>query len=108
MTRGSVAERAKVDRQQGRLSGDIYRRKHDAQTQGGQPKTDIGECKENKQDRIAQGIQNGQLTAGEVSRLEGKESALNQETREALVNKQQDKLSKQIYNQKHDAQTQPQ
>jgi hypothetical protein len=117
----TAAERAQVNRQQNRLSGDIYRQKHDAQTQGGQPKTEIGDRKENQQDRIGQGIQSGQLTAGEASRLEGKESALNQETRDmraldggkltpqdkALVNQQQNKLSKQIYNQKHDAQTQP-
>src|SRR5215831_8252432 len=77
---------------------------------------------ENQQDRIAQGIKSGQLTAGEAARLERKESALNHETRDmraldggkltpqdkATVNQQQNKLSKQIYNQKHDAQTQPQ
>ena len=76
---------------------------------------------ENQQDRVAQGVQSGQLTAGETSRLEGKESALNQETRDMraldggkltpgdkkLVNQQQDKLSHQIYDQKHDSQTQP-
>src|SRR5215475_14114582 len=72
-----------------------------------------------QQNRIAQGVQSGQLTARETARLEHKESALNQETRDmrkldggkltpqdkATVNQQQNKLSKQIYNQKHDAQT---
>lgn len=76
---------------------------------------------ENQQDRIAQGIQSGELTAREAGRLEGKETALNQETRDVrklnggklspgekkLVNKQQNKLSEQIYDQKRDAQTQP-
>ena len=76
----------------------------------------------NQQNRIAQGVQSGQLTARETARLEHKESALNQETRDmraldggkltpgdkAVVNQQQNKLSKQIYNQKHDAETQPQ
>src|SRR5215468_3380656 len=113
-------DRALVNQQQDRLSKQIYNQKHDAQMQG-QPKTEIGERKENQQDRIGQGIQSGQLTAGEASRLEGKETALNQETRDmrkldggkltpqdkALVNQQQNKLSKQIYNQKHGAQTQP-
>jgi hypothetical protein len=113
-------DKAVVNQQQNRLSNQIYNQKHDAQTQG-QPKTEIGERKENQQDRIGQGIQSGELTAGEASRLEGKETALNQETRDmrkldggkltpqdkALVNQQQNKLSKQIYNQKHDAQTQP-
>jgi len=117
----TAAERAKVDHQQDRLSRNIYQQKHDAQTQG-QPKTEIGARKENQQDRIGQGVGSGELTAGEASRLEGRESALNQETRDmrkldggnltsqdkALVDQQQDRLSKQIYNQKHDAQTQPQ
>jgi hypothetical protein len=115
-------DRAVVNQQQDKLSKQIYNQKHDAQTQGGQPKTEIGQRKENQQDRIGQGVQSGELTAGEASRLEGRETALNQETRDmraldggkltpqdkALVNQQQNKLSKQIYNQKHDAQTQPQ
>src|SRR5262245_48100003 len=77
---------------------------------------------ERQQDRIAQGVKSGELTAHETARLERKEAALNQETRDmrklnggklspkdkALVNQQQDRLSKQIYKQKHDAQTQPQ
>src|SRR5262252_6490080 len=74
----------------------------------------------NQQDRIAQGVKSGQLTAGETARLERKESAVNHEVRDmrkldggkltaqdrATVNQQQNKLSNQIYNQKHDAQTQ--
>jgi len=76
---------------------------------------------ERQQDRIAQGVKSGELTARETARLEGRESALNHEVHDmrkldggkltpqdkALVNQQQNKLSKQIYNQKHDAQTQP-
>ena len=116
-----ISSRA-LSRQQDRISRGIYQQKHDAQTQGTQPKTEIGERKENQQDRIGQGIQSGELTAGEATRLESRETALNQETRDmrvldggkltpkdrAVVNQQQDRLSKQIYNQKHDAQTQPQ
>jgi len=45
------------------------------------PKTRIAQRKENQQDRIAQGVRSGQLTAGETSKLERKESALNKETR---------------------------
>ncbi len=76
---------------------------------------------ENQQDRIAQGVKSGQLTARETSRIEGKETRLNQEVRDmraldggkltakdrAAVNQQQNRLSRGIYNQKHDAQTQP-
>ena len=114
-------DKAIVNHQQNELSRGIYSQKHDAQTQNTSPKTEIGQRKENQQDRIGQGIASGELTAGEASRLEGKETALNQETRDMrkldggkltpgdkkLVNQQQDKLSKQIYNQKHDEQTQP-
>src|SRR5215831_14128962 len=117
----TAKDRAVVDQQQNKLSKQIYNQKHDAQTQG-HGTGEIAQRKENQQDRIGQGIQSGQLTAGEAARLEGKESALNQETRDmraldggkltpqdkATVNQQQNKLSKQIYNQKHDAQTQPQ
>ena len=76
---------------------------------------------ENQQDRIAQGIQSGQLTARETARLEHKESQLHSEVRDmrqldggkltakdrAVVNQQQDRLSRGIFTEKHDAQTQP-
>jgi hypothetical protein len=75
----------------------------------------INQRKENQQDRIAQGIQSGQLTAGETANLEKKESNLNKEvsadrkansgtltqSEKAQVNKQQNHLSKQIYKDKH-------
>lgn len=81
----------------------------------------IARRKENQQDRIAQGIKSGQLTAGETARLERKEAGLNREIRgmrqlnggkltpkeRALVNHQQNRLSRDIYRQKHDGQTQP-
>src|SRR5579864_1701115 len=38
--------------------------------------------KENQQDRINNGVQSGQLTAGETSNLENKESKINQEERD--------------------------
>ena len=115
----TARDKALVNKQQNKLSNQIYDQKHDAQTQG-HGTGEIARRKENQQDRIGQGIQSGQLTAGEAARLEGKESALNQETRDmraldggkltaqdkATVNQQQNKLSKQIYDQKHDAQTQ--
>jgi hypothetical protein len=82
----------------------------------------IRKRKENQQDRIAQGVKSGQLTAGETARLEKKEARLNAETRDMRednggkltaaekrrVNRQQDRLSRDIYRQKHDGQTQPQ
>ena len=41
----------------------------------------IQDRKENQQDRIAQGVQSGQLTAGETKNLETKEAGLNKEER---------------------------
>jgi ketol-acid reductoisomerase len=80
----------------------------------------INQRKENQQDRIANGIQSGELTSGEAAKLEKKESELNQEERDmrkldnghlskadrTTLNQQQNQLSKDIYKQKHDAQVQ--
>jgi hypothetical protein len=78
---------------------------------------EIKDRKENQQDRIAQGVKSGQLTAGETAKLETKEAGLNKEIRhdrkqnggnltnkeKKQVNRQQNRLSKQIYNDKHNA-----
>ena len=45
------------------------------------PQPTVGQRKENQQDRIAQGVKSGQLTAGETANLETKEAAINGETR---------------------------
>jgi hypothetical protein len=77
----------------------------------------IAQRKENQQDRIAQGVKSGQLTAGETARLETKETHLNKEIRtdraanggkltgaeKAQVNRQQNRLSKDIYKDKHNS-----
>lgn len=77
----------------------------------------MGKRAENQQDRLAQGVQSGQLTAGETSNLESKEAAVNQEVRadrslnggkltnqeKSIVNQQQNNLSGQIYKDKHNA-----
>ena len=77
----------------------------------------IQQRKENQQDRIAQGVQSGQLTAGETSNLEKKEAAINQEERDMrkldngkltqadkkTLTGQQNQLSNQIYRDKHNS-----
>src|SRR5580765_1040850 len=77
----------------------------------------IQERKENQQDRIGQGVQSGQLTAGEAANLEKKEASINQEERDMrkhdngkltnadkkTLTQQQNQMSKQIYNDKHNA-----
>jgi hypothetical protein len=77
----------------------------------------IQQRKENQQDRIANGVKNGSLTAGETAHLETKESRLNKEihtdrkanggnltnNQKNQVNRQQNRLSGQIYQDKHNA-----
>ena len=81
---------------------------------------EIQQRKENQQDRIAQGVKSGQLTAGETANLEHKEAKLNREIRhdrkqnggnltnkeKRQINRQQNKLSRQIYRDKHNGKTQ--
>jgi hypothetical protein len=86
-----------------------------------QDQSRVAQRKENQQDRIANGVNSGELTSGEAARLEKNESKLNTETRamraedggkltaadKAKLQRQQNHLSHQIYRQKHDAQVQP-
>lgn len=78
---------------------------------------EIQQRKENQQGRIANGVANGSLAPRETANLENKEAALNRETRrdraqnggdltnneKAQVNHQQNKLSRNIYRDKHNA-----
>src|ERR1051326_1436608 len=79
----------------------------------------IEQRKENQQGRITNGINSGQLTAGETAKLEKKEAAINKETaadraanggkltteEKAKVTRQQNRVSNQIYTDKHNANT---
>jgi hypothetical protein len=79
------------------------------------PAPTVQQRKENQQDRIANGVQSGQLTAGETANLEKKETGLNKEERNmrkaddghltaadrATLNRQQNRLSNNIYRDKH-------
>jgi hypothetical protein len=78
---------------------------------------EIGNRRENQQDRIAQGVASGQLTPRETSRLENREANLNREIRhdrnmnggnltnneKSQINRQQNGLSRNIYRAKHNA-----
>lgn len=82
--------------------------------------SEVGQRRENQQDRVAQGVKSGQLTAGETANIEKKEAAVNQEvkTDRALnggkltgqerksVNRQQNQMSRKIDRDKHNAATQ--
>lgn len=114
----TAADRAKLNGQENRISGKIYQDKHNART-ATYGKGEIGQRRENQQDRIAQGIRSGQMTPGEASRQESREQGLNREIsgmRQAnggklsagerkVVNQQQNKQSRQIYHEKHNAKT---
>lgn len=80
----------------------------------------IHERKENQQERIGEGVENGSLTSGEAARLEKREAGINEEIaadraanggkltpeEREKIDRQQDRLSRDIHQQKHDAQTQ--
>src|SRR6202521_5309575 len=88
-------------------------------TSAAKAKPTVAQRKENQQDRIAQGVKSGQLTAGETANLETKEAAINGETKadraanggkltaaeKKQINGQQNQVSKQIYKDKHNANT---
>jgi hypothetical protein len=112
------ADRTKLDNQQNRLSNQIYDDKHNGSTDNF--KGEVGARQENQQDRIAQGIKSGQLTAGESAKLERQQQGINREVNgmreenggkltkgdKALVNRQQNQASRNIYNKKHNGRTQ--
>ncbi|HUJ95469.1 MAG TPA: hypothetical protein VLW84_09415 [Terriglobales bacterium] len=116
----TAADKATLNQQQNKLSNQIYKDKHNAAVQNTDPKSEVGKRAENQQDRIAQGIRSGQLTAGETSRLEGRETAINHEVHndraanggkltgaeKAQINRQQNRTSGAIYRDKHNGRKQ--
>jgi hypothetical protein len=81
---------------------------------------EINERQRNQQKRIGEGVENGSLTSGETARLEKQEGTIHHEVKterqanggtltareRRQVNRQQNRESKRIYRQKHDAQRQ--
>jgi hypothetical protein len=116
----TAADRATLNQQQNAVSKDIYKQKHDAQTQNVNPKSEVGQRQRNQQERIAQGVKSGQLTAGETAHLEGREAAIHKEVHNdrvanggtltaaerRQVNRQQNRTSGAIYRKKHNARVQ--
>ena len=112
----TAADRAKLNNQQNHLSNRIYDDKHNAST-ANYGNGEIGQRRENQQDRIAQGVKSGQLTAGETAKLENQQQGINREAsadRQAngghltgadrrAINQSQNRASGNIYNKKHNA-----
>jgi hypothetical protein len=117
----TAAEKKQINGQQNQVSKQIYKDKHNANT-ANYGNSKVGKRQENQQDRIAQGIKSGQLTAGETAKLENQQKGINQQvaadrkanggtltaSEKKQVNKEQNAASKNIYHKKHNAKTQPQ
>jgi hypothetical protein len=98
-------------------SGPAFAQQSQPQTQPNQPAPTIGQREQNQQDRVANGIDSGQMTAGETKNIESRESNLNREVRDdrsadnghltqqerQQINHQQNNLSHSIYQDKHNA-----
>src|SRR5262245_41776939 len=81
---------------------------------------EVDRREQRQQERIAQGVESGQLTPGETARLERKEARIHREIQRdraanggtltpaerRRINRQQNRVSRQIYREKHDAQHQ--
>ena len=116
----TAADKKTLTQQQNQMSKQIYQDKHNAAVQNTDPKSEVGKRAENQQDRIGQGMKSGQLTAGEAAHLENNETKINNEVRNdraanggkltpqerAKVNRQQNRQSRQIYRDKHNARQQ--
>lgn len=115
----TAAEKKQVNRQQNQMSKQIYADKHNANTAHyGDNK--VGQRRENQQDRIAQGIKSGQMTAGEAAKAEKQQQGINKQvaadrkanggklnaSEKKHINKEQNAASKNIYRKKHNAKTQ--
>jgi hypothetical protein len=97
-----------------------------ASVNGGRPQNAAfsrpGVRAENQQQRIAQGVRSGQMTAGETRNVEGREASINHQVaadraangghltaqEHQQINQRQNNVSRSIYNDKHNANTQAQ
>jgi hypothetical protein len=112
------ADRTRLNHQENNISNHIYADKHNART-ATYGNNEVGARRRLQQDRIAQGIRSGQMTPGEARRQEGREQGLNRQIsgmrqanggpltpgQKAYVNQQQNKQSREIYNEKHNDKT---
>jgi len=107
-------ERQQINHQQNNLSHSIYQDKHNANV-AHYGNNEVGQRRENQQDRIANGLRNGTMHAGQTARVENREQGINQQIhadRQAnggrltgqehrQINREQNGASRQIYRDKH-------
>lgn len=116
----TAADRSQLNQQQNQVSHNIYQDKHNATT-AHYGNNEVGQRRENQQDRIANGIRNGSLNPNEASHLEGREQHINHEVaadrhanggkltggEKQQINHQQNRASGKIYQNKHNAARNP-
>jgi hypothetical protein len=116
----TAQERQHVNQQQNNISKSIYTDKHNA-NQAHFGNNEVGQRRENQQDRIANGIRNGSMTAGEAARTAGREQNINRHIaadrganggkltaqERQNINRRQNGASRQIYRQKHNGRRAP-
>jgi hypothetical protein len=113
-------ERRQVNGQQNNLSGSIYNDKHNAATEH-YGNNEVGARRNLQQQRIANGINSGQLSPSEAAKTESREQNINRHVaadraanggtltpqQKANINHRQNGASRQMYNEKHNAKTAP-
>ena len=107
-------EKQQIQHQDNNISKSIYQDKHNANT-AKFGNNEVGQRRENQQDRIAQGIRSGQMTPNEAAHAEGQQQSINRQVaadRQAnggkltgqqrqQINRRQNRASNNIYNKKH-------
>ncbi|MGH9607333.1 MAG: YXWGXW repeat-containing protein [Terracidiphilus sp.] len=113
-------ERQQVNRQQNNMSRSIYNDKHnDASAHYGN--NEVGDRRDNQQQRITQGVRSGQMSPSEAARAENHEQNINRGTaadrkanggrltqqQRQNINRRQNRASRQIYREKHNGKRAP-
>ena len=113
-------ERQQVNRQQNNLSRSIYDDKHNAATEH-YGNNEVGQRRNNQQQRIANGVASGQMAPSEAAKAENHEQNINRHIaadraanggrltpqERQNINERQNNASRQIYNEKHNGKTAP-
>lgn len=109
-------ERQQINREQNAASRQIYNENHNANTV--QP-NEVNNREANQQQRTANGLRSGQMTAGEAARTNRNQAALDQQVhnervanggrltpqQRAQANREENRNSRQIYRENHNANT---
>jgi hypothetical protein len=113
----TTADRAKLQRQQKQVSGQIYKDKHNDVTRSTNKEVGVSGREYHQENRIAQGVNSGQLTSGEASKLEAEHNQVKEQIahdraengghltaqERKQINREQNHVSKQINKDKHNA-----